>query len=100
MLELLSPAQSSLVLTLIVIPAVAVFLSDRIGKIRAVVNLIFDKLSFADKYVKVIIEGRAMALVIKEEIDKMLADGQFSEDEVKRLGEMAVSLYGKLSKED
>ena len=40
-----------------------------------------------------------MALAVKKEIDSMLADNRISEDEVKRLGEMADALIEKLSKD-
>ncbi len=102
----LTPTQIELLVAIFLIPLTTGFLTDRIGKIRSVleavretVATVRDRLAFVDTYLKVLREAKAMAVTLDGEIESMLKDGKFDESEVKRLGAMAKSLIGKLDKD-
>lgn len=96
MFDLLPQNQTALVVTLIVIPAVAAFLTERIGKIRTVVDAVFNRLAFADKFVEKALYIRAAAKAMSEKADTMLENGNIDEAEVKQLSEWAKEIYSKV----
>ena len=79
----LNDSQNALIISLIVVPAIATFLTGRIEKIRNVVEFISGKVATIDKYFEAVKIGKAKVDYALSHLNKLVEDGKIDEAEVK-----------------
>ena len=79
----LDNSQNALIISLIVVPAIAAALTQRIEKIRSVVEFISGKVATIDKYFEAVKIGKAKIDYALGHLNKLVEDGKINEAEVK-----------------
>ena len=79
----LDNSQNALIISLIVVPAIAAALTQRIEKIRSLVEFISSKVATIDKYFEAVKIGKAKIDYALSHLNKLVEDGKIDEAEVK-----------------
>ena len=78
----LNDSQNALIISLIVVPAIAAALTQRIEKIRSLTEFISGKVAAIDKYFEAVKIGKAKIDYALSHLNKLVEDGKINESEV------------------